>query len=394
MREETLIKRIKFLIDNYFFSEPFSIYLKDYFRKHPEMGARDRRETREWAFNYLRIGKNLPEHPFEVRLAVANFLCSSDITDSCMYLLKNYSTFEISGTQLPLDEKLKIVQFKFPEFFPEGIFPMNDQLSPSINIKSWNRSFLVKPRIWIRMRKAFAAKVVEELKEKQIKYYVDEDPYILSFDFPVSLEITDSYKKGFFEIQDKSSQLTKSFFQPHSGESWWDACAGSGGKSLLLAEECESVKIYATDTRPKILENYSSRMKKTGFKSFQTHVMDLGKSEWSGPEEKFDGIIADVPCSGSGTWSRSPEWLQKNITDRIKDHFVPAHRNIITNILPALKKGFPLIYITCSVFKMENEENIQFFTDHLPLKLEKSAYLEGYDSKGDTLFVARFLRDR
>ena len=78
--------------------------------------------------------------------------------------------------------------------------------------------------------------------------------------------------------------------------------------------------------------------------------------------------------------------------NRIVEYYVPLQRSIVSAVLPSLKNDFPLIYITCSVFKEENEENIQFFLDHFSLRLEKSAYLQGYEAGGDTLFVARFLK--
>ena len=59
MHEESLIRRVKTLAEEYAFVQPFANYLKKYFRNHPEMGARDRRETRDWSINRLRIGKNL-----------------------------------------------------------------------------------------------------------------------------------------------------------------------------------------------------------------------------------------------------------------------------------------------------------------------------------------------
>ena len=78
--------------------------------------------------------------------------------------------------------------------------------------------------------------------------------------------------------------------------------------------------------------------------------------------------------------------------DQVADYYVPLQRSIVSNVITSLKNNFPLIYITCSVFKEENEENIQFFIDHFPLRLEKSTYLQGYETGGDTLFIARFLK--
>jgi 16S rRNA (cytosine967-C5)-methyltransferase len=392
MREDALIRRVNEIIEDFSFEEPLAIYLKKYFRRHPKMGARDRRDTREWAYNYFRIGKNLADENFEIRLAVACFLCSQRLSNELQYLIDRYLQFNANDIERDIAEKLIIVRKKFPAFSTKLIFQMYELLSPEIDSEKWALSFLEKPRVWIRIRNSFRNKIIDELKGKAISFLEDDDSFILSFDPAVPLEKTESFSRGFFEIQDKSSQCTKQFFNPKQGDHWWDACAGSGGKSLLLIEECPEIKIYATDVRSSILENYSARVEKTGFKAFRTQVIDLTKSSLI-TGEGFQGIIADVPCSGSGTWSRSPEWLNRNIEGRVENFFVPLQRKIISSVIPLLEKGSPLIYITCSVFEKENEENIHFFLEHFPLKLEKSTYLKGYESRSDTLFIARFIKN-
>ena len=361
MREERLIQKVKWLVENYSFNQPFSIYLREHYRKHPEMGARDRRETRGWSFNLFRIGPNLIDLSFEKRLSIACFLCSNSIYPSLSYLLKTYSEFSETDLIKPLEQKIQIVQEKFHSFKTDTIFQMADFLSPQIESKELFLSFLHKSKVWIRIRKKYREDILKELKEKTISYSSDDDPLIFSLPADVSLEKTDAYQKGFFEIQDKFSQLTKQFFQPKPNEYWWDACAGAGGKSLLLIEEASDLKIFATDIRENILNNYKERLRKSGFKFYETEVLDISMPLMNLSDRKFDGIITDVPCSGSGTWSRSPEWLKNDIDKRLTEHFIPLQRKIVTNVLPYLKEGFPLIFITCSVFKKENEENIEFF---------------------------------
>ncbi len=392
MREERLIQKVKLLVEGYSFNQPFSIYLREHFRKHPEMGARDRRETREWSFNLFRIGKNLENITFEKRLSVSCFLCCNKISPSLSYLLKTYSEFSDSEIDSSIESKISKVVEKYPSFNLENIFPMMNILSPHIKRKEWYFSFLKKPKVWIRVRKKFLDEVINELTEKNISFSTANDPLILSFEPEITLEKTVSFQKGYFEVQDKSSQRCRDFFQAKSNEYWWDVCAGAGGKSLLLMEEAPDIKIFASDIRESILKTYAERMKKSGYTYTKTKVLDLTTSKTYFNEAQFDGIIADVPCSGSGTWSRSPEWLQKDLHERLFEHFIPLQRNIVSSVLPSLKVGSPFIYITCSVFEMENEENIDFFVKNFPLKLEKTTYLEGYESGADSLFIARLIK--
>lgn len=392
MREESLIRKVKLLIESYSFAQPFSNYLREHFRKHPEMGARDRRETREWSFNLLRIGKNLPDLSFEKRLCAACFLCSNIMSPALSYLIKTFSEFRDTDIEKPLEAKIEMVMEKYSSFTIENIFPMHDSLSSQIKRKEWFLSFLKKPGVWIRIRKKYREEVIKEFSEKNISFKTDEDPLILSFQPDVALEKTVAYQNGYFEVQDKYSQLTSQFFRPNLNEYWWDACAGAGGKSLLLKEEAPDIRIFATDIRESILKTYVERMRKSGYQSPEIKVLDLTKSFINSYDQKFDGIIADVPCSGSGTWSRSPEWLQKDLKERLTEHYIPLQRSIVSAVLPTLKAGFPFIFITCSVFKKENEENIEYFINNLPLRVEKTAYLDGYESGGDTLFIARLTK--
>ena len=392
MREELIIKRVSALISEYTFDEPFSTYIKHYFRKYPVMGSRDRRETREWTYNLLRMGHNLRNCPLETRICVACFLCGNGSYPALEYLFKKYSVLEIEKISLPVSEKLSIVRSIYPEFKIELIFPMHQLVSPLIEKEKLFMSLIRKQKVWIRIRKSKISEVEEELKTLKIAFEKNTDPTILEFAPEVALEKTKSWEKGFFEIQDISSQRTKHFFKPHAGEDWWDACSGSGGKSLLLIDEEPDINLFATDNRMNILEKYSDRLKRSGFKSFKKLQIDLSASPLR-TQTLFDGVIADVPCSGSGTWGRSPEFLKKDVSREINEYYVPLQRKIVNNCLLSLKPNKPLIYITCSIFSEENEENIRYFADNLPIKIEKFAYIEGFDFGADTLFAARIIKE-
>ncbi len=391
MREELIIKRVNTLVSEYTFDEPFSAYIKHYFRKYPVMGSRDRRETREWTYNLLRIGQNLKNYPLETRISVACFLEGNNSYPALEYLFKKYSKLDIGKINLSISEKLSIVKIIYPEFKTELIFQMQHLVSPLIEKEKLFLSILQKQKVWIRIRKNKISEVEAELKMLNIFYEQHADPTILSFVPEVGLEKTKAWENGFFEIQDISSQMTKKYFKPNAGENWWDACAGSGGKSLLLIEEERDITIFATDIRKNIVEKYRDRLTKSGFKTFKTRINDLSSSPLS-TQLFFDGVIADVPCTGSGTWGRSPEWLQKDLSKEVSEYYVPLQRKIVCNCLLSLNKDKPLIYITCSIFSQENEENIRYFADNLPVKVENYAYIEGFGLGADTLFAARIIK--
>ncbi len=393
MREEALIRRVNTIIDSYDQSRPFALYLKEYFRKNPQMGARDRRMSRSWCFNYLRLGKALNDLSFRERLAVACFLCSTTENEYLVHLFKE-TKFKIEDLGLELNEKVREVLNIYPAFNLKDLFPMSSHISDKISEEEFALSFLKKPRVWIRIRQTGLKQVHDELKKLEITYKPTDSPLVISFLPDVQLEKTESYQNGLFEIQDLSSQMTGTYFRPSDGEKWWDICAGSGGKSLLLLEMANDIHLLGSDVRETILASYAARMRKAGHHNFQTQVMDFDpaakKRNFNLPP--FDGVIADVPCTGSGTWARSPEWNRVDLMDKIRDYYVPVQRNVVSAAVEHLKAGRPLIYITCSVFSEENEKNIVYFEEALPLKLEKSEYFKGYSSGADTLFVARFIK--
>jgi 16S rRNA (cytosine967-C5)-methyltransferase len=97
-----------------------------------------------------------------------------------------------------------------------------------------------------------------------------------------------------------------------------------------------------------------------------------------------------VPCSGSGTWGRTPEQLSFFQKNKIQE-YADLQREIISNVVPHLAVDGYLLYITCSVFKKENEGNVQLIQQKFPsLQLIHQEILIGYDKKADTMFAALF----
>jgi 16S rRNA (cytosine967-C5)-methyltransferase len=206
-------------------------------------------------------------------------------------------------------------------------------------------------------------------------------------------------------IQDQNSQRTGEFIKSEilnlkSEISVWDCCAGSGGKSIMAFDIDPKIKLSVSDARESILANLKKRFANAGIKNYESFVIDLAnKSETRNLKSEI--IIADVPCSGSGTWSRTPEQLyffEKGVIEK----YSALQKKIVSNALPHLKPGGSFVYITCSVFKKENEEVVTFIKENFQLKLKQmparmsrsdGEVLKGYDKKADTMFVALFEKE-
>jgi len=378
-----------FLLSSYKGREPFHLYLKKYFSRHRKHGSKDRKMITALCYNYFRLGAGvIGEGDPEQSFLLAVYLCENVYSPLLAFFKPEWS----ASIDALLPQKISTVRGQFDG---EHIFPFNDELSGQINIQGFNNSFLLQPKVFIRVRPGYQAQVTAQLKDASIVF--DQLPQGCiavknnqKIDTVVELDTQ-------AVVQDYNSQRTLDFLRPifdagGSEKSVWDACAGSGGKSILAFDQFRNVLLTVTDIRKNILENLKKRFEKAGLSKYHLAVADLEKTSGSVPGD-FEVIIADVPCSGSGTWSRTPEQLRFFKRGDIKK-YATLQRRIVGNAVRSLKDKGYLLYITCSVFRKENEENIAFFQQALPLKLLQADYLKGYDLQADTLFAALFVSQK
>src|SRR6185503_19320229 len=116
-------------------------------------------------------------------------------------------------------------------------------------------------------------------------------------------------------IQDHNSQQTGRFIgsalatPPNDKFVVWDCCAGSGGKSIMVYDIDPNISLTVSDVRESILSNLKKRFQQAGIKNYQSFITDLASNRPGIADLKPEVIICDAPCTGSGTWSRTPEQL-------------------------------------------------------------------------------------
>lgn len=326
----------------------------------------------------------------EKQLALSNFLCQTESTPLLDYAIEKHTPFGTGDFSGSLEEKKELVKTAFPSFELEKLFPFRDLVSGQVDANRYIASFLGQPLLWIRVREKYKAEVFAELEEMRIPYSVQADG-ALSVPNRTSLDKLESWNKGYFEVQDLASQRSLEQVSPAAGESWWDACSASGGKSLALFEKEKGIKLTVTDVRTSVLENLKKRFQRAGITGYELAVCDLSEvsERIFKDNRKFNGIITDVPCSGSGTWARTPEWLSMFDPGSL-DKFASMQRKIVSNCIPYLEQGGTLVYITCSVFAKENEDAASFIRDRYHLDTIQEQYLQFSKEGADTMFVAIF----
>lgn len=175
-----------------------------------------------------------------------------------------------------------------------------------------------------------------------------------------NVQIEPAFQKGWFEIQDEGSQIVSDLVFAKSGEQVFDYCAGAGGKTLALAASMQNKgQVHAYDVNKSRLAPIFERLKRAGTRNVQVH----GAGDDLTPlEGKFDKVVIDAPCSGSGTWRRRPD-AKWRLTPETLAMRCQEQQTVLDDASKYVKTGGVLIYITCSVFPQENEEQVYAFGD-------------------------------
>lgn len=365
---------------------PLHRHLVVYFKQHKQMGSSDRRWASRYIYSYFRLGKALAQLAAIERLAIADFLCNTDLS------LVTDHAFPAASAHIakPIEEKVAFLKSQYPAFKLEDVFPFSAKLSDGINEQDFLYSLFVQPDLFIRVRETHLPTVKTKFEATGIAVKELSDTTLALPNGTKLEQIIDDAR--LYQVQDFSSQKTGLYFKPQPYDYWWDCCAASGGKSLLLHSLEPKVKILASDVRETSLGNLQERFIAAGIKDFQKKTIDLlQNNDQILHHYEFDGILLDAPCSGAGTWGRTPEMLYFFEEYKIAN-YVKLQKAIAENVVKYLKPGKPLIYMTCSVFKQENEEVVNFLLEKLPLKLEAMELIKGYQDKADSMFVARLIK--
>jgi 16S rRNA (cytosine967-C5)-methyltransferase len=176
-----------------------------------------------------------------------------------------------------------------------------------------------------------------------------------------ALSAEPAFVKGLVETQDESSQLASLLCAAAAGEQVLDLCAGGGGKTLALAAQMHNRgQIYAFDDDGRRLMPIHDRLARAGVRNVQVRAPRGTADVLADLAGRCDLVLVDAPCTGTGVWRRHPDakWrlAPGALEQRLKDQ-----RELLAKAARYVKPGGRLVYVTCSVLRDEDEDQIAAF---------------------------------
>lgn len=230
------------------------------------------------------------------------------------------------------------------------------------------------------------------------------DTDVIEYSGKENLFETGAFKRGDFEVQDIASQAVGLVCNPEPGQTWWDVCAGEGGKTMHLSDLMNNRGlIWATDRAEWRLKRLKKRAARVGAFNYRSKV-------WNGDlplptKTKFDGVLIDAPCSGVGTWQRDPHARWTTEPNDVRE-LAELQWKILNNAAASVKPGGRLVYSVCTLTNAETWDIAKRFSaEHKEFEQEavrnpfgksdtgkKALMIWPQDFNGNGMFIAVWKR--
>lgn len=345
---------------------PADVLMKLFFRSNPKLGMRDRGLIAEGIYYALRHYASLrfamrPVHPDRApRLAALATLARQHGLDAI-------SPSAIGPEAGPLENVLKVNLEKAPAHvraeLPQWLYDLIEaqyedaaELYPSMQEGA-------PLDLRVNLLKASRDEVLEELRANGVEAYATPfSPDGLRLPMKPGLTQWAVYKDGKVDVQDEGSQLIARLLTPRRREMVCDFCAGAGGKTLALGALMRSTgSLYAFDVNEKRLAGLTPRMRRAGLSNVHPIAIrgedDQRVRRLNG---KFDRVLIDAPCTGTGTFRRNPD-LKWRLSPSELERINAIQKSVLEHASRLVKAGGRLVYATCSVLKRENQDVVEAF---------------------------------
>lgn len=366
---------------------PVDRVLEGYFRQRRYAGSKDRHAVRNRVYGLLRrrsrvdwhLGRTgVSEHPTARMRVLADLVLVDELTSSAIAELfsgENHAPYVMDELELRLLSKLKgqilnsapdmpaAVRLETPDWVYRRLEPvLGDEREAALAAMGTEAPFDLRIN---PLQKADR----DSIRESLYKQDIECTPTPLS---PFGLRSADRkpidglklFKEGLIEVQDEGAQIAALLLGAKPGMQVADYCAGAGGKSLVIGGLMENKgRVLALDISEGRLERCGVRTRRAGLHNIERHVLAEGSDRRvKRLAGKFDRVMVDAPCSGTGTWRRNPDarW-RYNETDLAELNALQAV--ILQRAARLVKPGGRLAYVTCSLLPEENEAIVDAFLE-------------------------------
>lgn len=400
---------------------PADAYMAELFKQNRSFGSKTRRLIANSVFSYFRwrgwvLGDSAPDYARS--MALAHALDASELDPLIVYWSEQQNSpgFALSPVG-PLALADKAHQLASMAGLSQP--PADDVLVPAwsldllatppgLDLQAYRRRVLesiqTRPSLWLRFTGNNREAGLRELRT--LGYAVDAHPALpcaATTLRAISREHSGHRQTATFEIQDLSSQCVGLIANPQPGEKWWDVCAGSGGKTLHLADLLQGQgHVCATEIRANSLRELQRRAGRAGV----THTIDAINTDGlnHAPDPLVDGALVDAPCSGMGTWSRSPDARWRMPRQRVGE-LAALQAELLAHTARYVRPGGVLVYAVCTLTACETTEQVRAFDSAHPdfelidfqhpvtrETVQGQAWIHPWDGPCGAMFIAKWRR--
>jgi 16S rRNA (cytosine967-C5)-methyltransferase len=368
---------------------PMDATVGDYMRARRYIGARDRADIAERVYDIMRARARLgwwlerlgaPDSP---RNRVIFWLALAELKQGAFEIATlfaggQYEPEPLSGPERAWAAALKDEALDDPamptavrvECPPEYEARLRDCFGADFEAEM--QAMMAGATLDLRVNTAKASRDDVQAALRRDRVQTDPTPFAaagLRARHKAYLAKTKAFMKGWIDIQDEGSQIVAQICEARPGMQAMDFCAGAGGKTLALADAMRNKgRIVALDTDRRRLEKARPRFKRAGVSDIVEvrPLEDERNRKWLKRQKAtFDLVLADVPCTGSGTWRRNPDMRWRHYGPPLES-LLQAQADILDRAARAVKPGGRLVYSTCSLLPEENERQVEAFCRRHP----------------------------
>lgn len=379
-QQQTALRLLRGLRPHWHRDPALPLRIQALLARHKEFGARDRRLYRELIYTTLRYLpwiEPLLECDAVRALKIVAWL-AAETRDTAAFRRETCGDWPVTAS---LGERAEFLGLDATSLLPAWIRPECPAVfaSPELDAQ------LARAPLWLRVQTSDPARVREEFRARGWELRESAVlPNAWRVIGDVDVTKSDAYSRGAIEVQDLGSQLVLASVAIERGGRWLDACAGAGGKTLQLAQRLGTDgHVDAQDIRTAALAELDTRVRRAGVRN-----VSIVRAPSSDP---YDGVLVDAPCSGSGTWRRSPHLKWTTTGDAVAAR-AALQQTLLRQYAAHVRPGGVLVYATCSLARTENETVIRaFLADHPQFAVAPPAHTFGFGSRpeGMTILPAR-----